>query len=325
MPRRSKTWVAPLLAVCLVIIVVAVVQTMRSSGDGANKANALAEITHLFASFEKPPGSTRIAKPDITTLDNPAGGTLTSDHFIDATQYWRFPMAPIDAVRWVEAHPPRGMTLVGGSCCGSEGTQGYSYRDKDGDGFYYANIGILIAGGRQTPSYIRLDATLVWLSKTLVRDVTKGPRLRVTMLGGCPHALGENVDVDNPKDGLDRRLLPKDDPTGAMICSYEGNTFVLRSLHLARSKTLSLREAVGLAGTVNEIRLNYPGKWGFYSCHTGTEIENKYILVFSYARHADADLWYDTTSCGTLQNGYLAAQQYNDIGFFPQRFENVNK
>ncbi len=208
-PRRSKGRVAPLLAVCLVITVVAVVQTLRSSGDGANKAKALAEIAHLFASFEKPPGSTRIAKPDISALNNPATGTLTSDHFIDAVQYWRFPMAPIDAVRWVEAHRPRGMTLGGGSCCGSGGTQGYSYSDKDGESYTYANLQILIAGGRDTRSYVRLDATLVWLSKTLVRDVTKGPRLRVTTLGGCPRALGDNVDVDNPKDGLDRRCSPR--------------------------------------------------------------------------------------------------------------------
>src|SRR5437588_5729893 len=94
--RRWKGRLTSLVAVCVIIATVAAVQTLRSSGDRANKAKAQAEITHLLASFETPPGSIRIAKPDLAVLDNTAIGTLTSDHFIDAVQYWRFPIAPVE-------------------------------------------------------------------------------------------------------------------------------------------------------------------------------------------------------------------------------------
>ena len=55
--RRWKGRLTSLVAVCVIIATVAAVQTLRSSGDRANKAKAQAEITHLLASFETPPGS----------------------------------------------------------------------------------------------------------------------------------------------------------------------------------------------------------------------------------------------------------------------------
>ena len=139
-----------------------------------------------------------------------------------------------------------------------------------------------------------------------VTTSSAGDRVAVTVAGGCPAGLGGAADVANDPAGLRDRLLPSGAVADVgLVCAYRGTEAPATGHPTGRAR-LGTGAAVHLAAVIGRVSLTRPT--GTYSCpaqFAGTDT----VLAFHYRSGRTVDLWYLTSGCRTLDNGYTTAYQ----------------
>jgi hypothetical protein len=136
--------------------------------------------------------------------------------------------------------------------------------------------------------------------------VNRGPRVRVTLKSGCPHATTAYEDVAIVADPQSRHaLLPTATPTAGLVCHYRQDG------GLTATHALDATDAASLATVVAGIDLT-PDTF-VHNCVADMGLAN--IVVLSYSSQPDVDLWWHASGCQTLDNGVIVAFQINNQGF----------
>jgi len=266
----------------------------------ASRASAEHDAVRLLALAQVPPGAKEISTPP-ATLPGPALGTPQTDSLIDHARYWRVAMSLKDAIAWVQAHPPSGLTSNGS---GSESDhdvlveQGFSYVGADGGG----QLEIGVAADGESSSYIRADGVTEWLDPRPVRDDADGKRLVATVAAGCPSSDRGFAGVENVGSDLDAALLPSGSPTVGLLCEYEGMNG--KPFSLLTQKLLDAAAASRLAATARAISLSHTDG-DVHSCPMADGSAD--LLVFSYSGRSDVGLFYLRNGCQTISNGRILA------------------
>ena len=139
------------------------------------------------------------------------------------------------------------------------------------------------------------------------------PAIRVTQATGCPASLGTAADVRNDPGGLTGRLVPTGtQPASALICRYPGMAVADR-LHFPTGRVVLGRAAAGeLARALGQVSLGQPT--GTFSCPA--DFNSVAIIVLRYPPRSDVDIWYKTSGCQTLDNGYVSAFEGGNPSFY---------
>jgi hypothetical protein len=270
----------------------------------SNRQQADEEAARLLAMAQVPPGATPLASPP-ADLSGPALGTPATSSLIDHARYWQVPMSFASALAWVKAHPPVGLTSVGSTSGSGPGEQsgGYSYTASDSPPSSGGELEIGVASVSADASDIRADGVAEWLDPVPLRDDATGPRMRVTVAGGCPETDANEVGVSNINGAyLNTELLPTAPPTSGLSCEYgdlNGN-----QSGLITSTTLNSTAAAQLASAVTSSSLGHLDN-AMTNCPA--DFGSVTVLVLSYTGRTDVDLWYARTGCQWLSNGYIEA------------------
>ncbi len=207
------------------------------------------------------------------SLPGPAMGTPGVSSLIDQVRSWRVPMPLSQSLAWLQAHH-----------------------------WQSAELEIAVAPAGSGASIIRADGVVVWLDPSPVPDTMAGPRMRVTVAGGCPGSDAQFAGVSNRGTDLARRLLPAAEPTAGLQCRYYGMNGLARRLRTATRLNLAAarRVARAMAGLllshVDGARVSCPADDG-----------SAEVVALSYPDRADVDLWIKLNGCGGVTNGYIAA------------------
>jgi len=146
------------------------------------------------------------------------------------------------------------------------------------------------------------SGTAIWLIPR------RAPDVRVTLSGGCPPNVAFNGDIRNDQVGLDDHLL-QENPLRGLVCRYSataGGPALYRMTSLDETSARQLAEVI--------LRVSTAAPHGATSCPAAFPTAT--ILVFSYLRHSDVDLWYNDTGCQTLDNGRVGAFQGGNPAFY---------
>lgn len=146
-----------------------------------------------------------------------------------------------------------------------------------------------------------------------------GPKIVVTVRGGCPATLGRATDVRNDGDGLSDHLLSGGmKPVRGLVCEYRSMQTPPFPTRLASSVRLEAADARRLATVIQNVSLR-PAR-GAFSCPE-QEFGTVAVLAFDYGDHT-VDLWYQWSGCQTLDNGHVLAFQGANPSFY-SRFQTV--
>jgi hypothetical protein len=117
---------------------------------------------------------------------------------------------------------------------------------------------------------------------------------------GCPNTV-RNVDgvLNPPIAELRTRLVPSR-PSEALICRYGTNKQTDERMVLAVTARVSATDAARLALDLNKIELLPPG---LHSCPLG--LARVDLLIFSYRRGPDINIWFDRNRCQSVDNGVI--------------------
>jgi hypothetical protein len=213
-----------------------------------------------------------------------------------------------DSIAWLRAHQPRGMDYLGESS-GGQSYKGVGWAPNDDaridPGVDGPELQIDVAAEDGEHSAWRVDAIDEWLDPVPFRDDAAGPRMRMTVAGGCPSSDKEQVGVRNDGTDLDTRLLPIGVPTAALICDYDGQT-----AKLAHSVKLGGADAARLADAANASQLSHLDD---AHTHCPADFGSVAVLAFSYPGRPDVDLDYAYTGCPSVANGHILAQPSDDL------------
>lgn len=281
--------------------------------------SAVQEAGRLATDTPLPPGSTpllSLGPPPLTgSFDRPA-----TSHLVDRSRLWVLPMSMKNAFDWLNAHRPVGLirsgsfgsigSLVGIGAPGS--VAGFDWSAPDTAAYLEATLEEAVTPDGSTRSIVRSDGTDIWVSSAPTPDQARGKRVRVTMRSGCPARLAGDTDVTNSLPVLRRHLLPTQTPMAALICAYTQR----RSGAIALTHHVRLQQpaARSLAASINRIDVGYIGDMIQPGCPLGRGYAE--ILVFGYDTGASVDLWYDTSGCSSLDNGFISAQADGNPPFY---------
>jgi hypothetical protein len=171
------------------------------------------------------------------------------------------------------------------------------------------------------------------------------PRVRVTVAGGCPPSLGRAVDVSNPGPGWWSELfhysrLARSGATGGLVCQYgepqtttdqgpptdgpsnstavqpgTGDATAVASLPPPQPPTLQshavLTRDQAAAVSLAAFRQSTHHPSGTFHCPSSTD-GSAIIVVLSYPRGADADVWWNDTGCQNADNEHVEVYFYGD-------------
>jgi len=278
-------------------------RTARGPTLAGNRKLARAEARRLLARAPVPPRAVRIAQTprslSMPPLGSPAVGTL-----IDKVGVWRLATPFWQAQRWLRSHPPRGLPRdgsAGDTGPGGVSVTGYAYSGPRSRAWESADLEVSVApfGGG---SVLRADAMVVWLDPRPLPDNGRGPRLRVTITGGCPASDSQIVGVRNPGPGLARRLVPAGQPVAGLECRYYGMNG--RPWHLRRTVRLTAAQARRQAGNASRLPLSHTNG-GVMNCPM--DDGSAEVIVLAYPGRPDVDLWMLTSGCQSIGNGHISA------------------
>jgi hypothetical protein len=141
---------------------------------------------------------------------------------------------------------------------------------------------------------------------------TTPPAVRVVVRSGCPEQIGRDQDVENPSSALGQTLLPSAQPTGALWCSYDA---LRRPTALPTERRLTASEAVSPARVINRLDLHtqLPAN-AVTTCPPDKGTAD--ILVFSYDGKPDADLWWHSSGCQSIDNGTRRSFEGGNPSFY---------
>ncbi|MFL6138763.1 MAG: hypothetical protein ACJ74O_13310 [Frankiaceae bacterium] len=277
--------------------------TARDVSAVDNRDRAEREATRLLGLATLPPGAVRQETPPQRLRDPFQRPAVTS--LIDRSSYWRVTMPFGPALVWMRAHPPAGLRH-GGSGHGV----GYGYR-LAGDtyaapsrpGIQRPQLTVELASMPGGTTAIRIDALAIWLDPSPVRDRVRGPRLRITVAGGCPASSTGRVGVQSSGDDLADALLPPGRPSAALMCRYSGlNDHP--ALHLVTERRLDVPTTVEIVRQARQLDLSH-STGGSTMCPAG--FGDAIALALSYSDRPDVDLWYEPTGCPVISNGVIRA------------------
>jgi hypothetical protein len=267
-----------------------------------NRTAAEAEVRALLALTPLPPG----ALPTTTApalLPGPAMGAVADASLIDRSSFWQVGLSPGQTLAWIKAHPPAGLSPTGSGTFGTPASEAYGlgYGAQDTGAWRSAQLQIGIAPDGATGSVIRADGTAVWLDPRPNGDSVAGPRLRVTVAGGCPGTAEGAVGVTDPSQSdLDTVLLPPGSPTAALVCDYAGF-----SRRLTGHRALDATTAGRLAAAARGLPLSHT-LGGPRSCPA--DADTVAVIALSYPGRADVDLWLRPTGCASVSNGRIRTE-----------------
>jgi hypothetical protein len=140
-------------------------------------------------------------------------------------------------------------------------------------------------------------------------------RVAVTVAGGCPETLGHAGDVANdPAELRHHLLLVGPHPSAGLVCEYRDRQHGGQaSTQLTRSVPLDAGRAARLTSVIARVALARPR--GAFHCPAamfGTDT----VIAFTYPGRRTVDLWYYTSGCRTLDNGYVRAYQAGNRSFY---------
>ena len=276
-----------------------------------NRAATRKEAARLLRLARLPAGITPIKGPQ-RQLSGPAVGIPQGSSLVDRHRFWRTSMSMAIVFAYLKAHPPSGLdqsgTSSGGTVTGGITSEGIAWGEPDRS---YAedlqlDVGLATVRGE---TIIRADGEGNWIDPRPVRDTAPGPRLRVSVAGGCPRSDQGDVGVTNPGPGLDQALLPSGRPSSALICVYGGLNAKAR-LGLARHAVLSADSATRLSRQALRIPLGHTDG-GVFNCPMDDGSID--VVAFHYAQGADVDLWYHARGCEDVANGHILAAGSLDL------------
>jgi hypothetical protein len=232
---------------------------------------------------------------------------------VDQARAWRLAMPFGRAAAWLQGH--RVARPLAGSGSGTNGTvqdAGYSYRGPASAAWQSALLDVEVVSAPGGTSVLRADGVVVWLDPAPARDQPGGPRIRVTVAGGCPgrdthEAAGGGpavpaTDVTNDGADLAGRLLPAAAPAAGLECRYyglNGHPFQLRA-----ATRLSAAQARRVAATMAAVPLSHPlGE--VTSCPD--DDGSAEVIALSYPGRGDVDLWVTLNGCTSVSNGFIWA------------------
>jgi hypothetical protein len=273
-----------------------------------NKAYAQSAADQLVAKASLPPGAVGVRIQPVG-LTGPALGTPGVSQLIDTVKYYSLPMSLSQAYAWFRANPQHGLTPSGTSS-GSDPrgavTYGFQY-DPIADthspwGTASLQIGLVTQG---STTGVRVDGVAQWIDPTPTRDASHGPKIRVTIAGGCP-ASDRGLAIGNPDaPDLDHQLLPAATPIAALKCTYDGlNGHPFR---LASSQHLNATQAAAAAAVIRAVPL---GSRGLEARNCPADDARANIVVFAYPGRADVDIWEHTAGCPSTDNGHIVADDF---------------
>lgn len=138
-------------------------------------------------------------------------------------------------------------------------------------------------------------------------DDAPGPRMSLTVAGGCPSSSKDPVTGDpfvgvtNPPPTWSGTFLPPQDPTGGLICRYyglNGQPFQLKS-----QSVLDATDALAQAGAMRQVPLTCAFCDGTYSCPMDDGSID--VVVFNYTDRPDVAVWVKANGCRTMSNGSI--------------------
>ena len=280
----------------------AVTAPLPTVAGNRNMARRVAD--RLLARAVVPSGATAL-RSQPSSLRGPALGMPAVSSVIDVTRSWRLPMTLAQASAWLSAHPPPRLRQDGstsGAVSNVPDSFGYSYAGPRNPAWASADleaeVGIPAAGASGT--VLRIDAVVIWLDPVPIADHTAGPRLRVTVGGGCPATDRTDADVRNAGGDLRTRLLPAAAPTAGIECFYYGlndHPFELR-----KQVALDPGAARKVSAAIARMPLSHAiGAVVNCPMDDGSSV----IIALSYLGRPDVDLWKKLNGCATVANGYI--------------------
>jgi len=254
-----------------------------------------------------PAGATRFTGTPPAGLAGPALGAPATPYLIDTTVYWRVPGESNAVDSWVEEHTPPGFSRAGSSTgTDSDGVSLSAPIDPAAPQNQPGSLEVSAAPfpGSAGVSIWRIDGMDIWYDPTPTPDTKTGPRLHVTVTGGCPGSFGDAVDVSNTSTGLDDALLPLGHPTAALICQFP-DTNPPPLGRPASSRLLTGAAAIALANQARGLRTGSQAA-GEFSCPMDDNRVS--VIAFAFAS-GDVDLWWHESGCGSVDNGHIVAFQ----------------
>ena len=269
------------------------------------------ETQRLAALASLPPGRHRFDHAP-AALTGPAMGAPVTTSLVDDARWWTVTMAFQQAVDWVWAHPPAGLTYSGSAGFGAGATiRGYAYAERDTRFWTYAQLEISVAPAGPNSSYLRIDGVAEWLDPRPVRDGESGHRIHVTTAVDCPRSDRGVAGVTNSGPGLDDALLPFGRPTRAFACRYSRLKAPMSILRGTR--TLSAAQATRLASAARAVALSH-ADGEVIACPSGDGSAD--VIAFAYPGRT-VDLWYTDFGCRAVANGTISTAN-GSIGPFAE-------
>lgn len=262
-----------------------------------NERLAKREAARLATLARVPPASIEV--------DAPANGLESVPHVLMyggqaiVTRYWTVATPYAQVLAWLKVHPPEGLSLFNSFTGGPQA--GYGYREPATSAWDTAQLQLVTSPINAQTSGIRADATVIWLDPAPERDTRTGLRMRITVAGGCPASDADVVGVEAVRSDLSDQLVPPGEPSGGLICRYDGMNGDRYAL--ASSKRLDTSGAIRLAGALRAVRLSRRSGTTVRSC---TPIDGSAdVLVLSYPGQPDAPVWVSVGGCGRVSNGVI--------------------
>jgi hypothetical protein len=231
--------------------------------------------------------------PEVTTL-------------VDTVRSWRVGIPFRELAAWVAKHRPRGLPETGTSSQSDQGGSqmtGFDYGSNPGPAWQSAELEIAVAPAGPQASVMRADGVVVYYDPRPVPDNQAGPRLRVTLAGGCPGSDAGIVGVRNGgQSDLRHRLLPASRPSAALVCRYDGMNG--KAFRLVRASRLGAAAAGRLARQMAGFRFSHVDAT-MINCPF--DDDSYKVVALAYPHRPDVDLWVKLNGCTFVANGFVIA------------------
>jgi hypothetical protein len=206
-----------------------------------------------------------------------------------------------ETLAWFNGHPPDGLFKMGegSSSTPSTSASGYSYSAPDSSAWVDAEVAVTVTQIGVNMSAVRGDGIAVWIDPVPYGDNTLGPRMRLTVAGGCPATDQGYVGVTNPQPALNSSLVPPSAPTEGLVCEFYGGSG--HPFALKKTTVLDGTAAAAFAVKARELRLGHvDGE--VLSCPN--DDGSVTAVALAYPGGSPVDLWM-TGGCAGTSNGYI--------------------
>jgi hypothetical protein len=269
----------------------------------ANEAAAQQEARRLLTLARVPPGAVDLSTPPPALTGPPMLSTVETA--ATAARYWLVHLPYAGALDWVRSHPPNGLTgfssFTGGP--GPALSAGFGYSEPDTDAWTNAWLQVGVAPLSVSTSAIAATTQVVWLDPRPLPDTLAGPRMSLTVGGGCPAGDADIVGVRNTRADLTDRLVPAADPTGGLICRYDGLNGT--RFRLTAGRRLGAPAAAQVARALRALPLSHSQTAMLQPCpfQDGRAV----AIALSYPGQPDVAIWWSASGCQRVANGVITA------------------